>query len=133
MKYILVDAENNKIKNIKGKNIVFKLLTRKKYLELKKKLNGPESFLKNNEGKYILDKFHNPLFFEEVNNNLILYVKCLKYNLCFAGLDLGNPENPINFIKDNSIKVRMAKKKEILKVKEEDENDDSSKCCCGIC
>ena len=131
--YILVDTDNNKIEKIKGKNIVFKLLTRKKYLELKEKLNGPKSFLKNNKRKYILDNLQNPLFFEKVNNNLILYVKCLNYNLCLAGLDLRNTENPINFNKDNSIKVRMDIKKENLNVKEEDEEDDSSKCCCGIC
>ena len=131
--YILVDAENNKIEKIENKKIVFKLLTRKKYLKLKETLKDPKSFLKNNKGKYILDKFQNPLFFEKVNNNLILYVKCLNYNLCLAGLDLRNSENPINFIKDNSIKVCMAIKKGNLNVKEEDEEDDSSKCCCCIC
>ena len=146
--YILVDAENNKIKKIKGKNIVFKLLTRKKYLELKEKLNDQQNYLKNDEKKYILDESQNPLFFEEVENDLILYVRCLDDNLYLAGLDLEESEKTTNFNKDNSIEVRMAKEEEILIVKEEEipivkeeeipivkeeEEDDSSKCCCGIC
>ena len=131
--YILVDAEKKKIEKIKGKNIVFKLLTRKKYLKLKEKLNSQEKFLKNDKGKYILDNSEHPLFFEEKKDEFILYVKRLDDDLWLAGLDLKIPENPINFNKDNSIKVRMAIKKENLNVKEEDEEDDSSKCCCGIC
>ena len=145
--YILVDAENKKIEKINGKNILFKLLTRKKYLDLEKKLKNPNNYLKNDEEKYILDKFQNPLFFEEGDDNLILYVNRLEDNLYLAGLDLKILENTIN--EDNSIKVRMAKKEEIPMVeeegekakkeeipmvkKEEDEEDDSSKCCCGIC
>ena len=125
--YILVNAENNKIYKIEDKNIVFKLLTRKKYLELKEKLNNPNNFLKNDE-KYILNESQNPLFFEEgKDNGLILYVKRSKDNLCLAGLDLGEHENHIEFNKDNSIKVRMVKKKEIT------EEDAFSECCCGIC
>ena len=131
--YILVDAENNKIKNIKGKNIVFKLLTRKKYLELKENINNPGNFLKNDEEKYILDDSQKPLFFEVENNNLILYVRRLDDNLCLARLDLGELITTINFDKDNSIEVRMVKKEEIDKVEEKKEDDDSSKCCCGIC
>ena len=129
--YILVDAENNKIKNIKGKNIVFKLLTRNKHLELEKKLKDPENFLKNDEGKNITGILHNHLFFEEKDKVLILYVRCLYGNLCLAGLDLKIPENTIN--KDNSIEVRMVKKEEIPMGKKKVEDDDSSKCCCGIC
>ena len=131
--YILVDAENKKIEKIKEKNIVFKLLTRKKYLELEKKLKDPANYLKNGEEKYILDAMQNPLFFEEEeeNNNLILYVKRLEDNLYLAVLDLKKLENTIN--KDNSIKVRMVKKEEIPMGKKKVENDDSSKCCCGIC
>ena len=127
--YILVDAENKKIEKIKYKNIVFKLLTRKKYLALKEKINNKEQFLKD-KGKYILDESQNPLFFEEEeeeNNNLILYVKRSKDNLCLAGLNLGETIINIDFNKDNFIEVHMVKKKDIL-VK-----DDSSKCCCGIC
>ena len=125
--YILVNAENKKIEKFEDKNIVFKLLTRKKYLELQKKLNNPDNFLKNDE-KYILNESQKPLFFEEEeNNNLILYVKRSKDNLCLASLDLGDLENPNPFIKNNYIKVHMAKAEEIL------EEVDSSKCCCGIC
>ena len=131
--YILVDVENKKIEKINGKNILFKILTRKKYLDLKEKLKDPNNYLKNDEKKYILDKSQNPLFFEEEeeNNNLILYVKRSKDNLCLAGLDLKIPENTIN--KDNSIEVRMVKKEEIPMGKKKVEDDDSSKCCCGIC
>ena len=126
--YILVDTKNNKIE-IKGKNIVFKLLTRKKYLDLKKKLINPKNYLKNEKNQYILNESQNPLFFEEgKNNDLILYVKRLdKDNLCLASLDLEDLENPNPFIKNNYIKVHMAKAEEIL------EEVDSSKCCCGIC
>ena len=146
--YILVNAENNKKEEIKGKNIVFKLLTRNKYLELKGNLNQQENWLKNGEEKYIIDESQNPLFFEEVENDLILYVRCLDDNLYLAGLDLEESEKTINFNKNNSIEVHMAKKEEILIVKEEEipivkeeeipivkeeEEDDSSKCCCGIC
>ena len=147
--YILVNAENNKKEEIKGKNIVFKLLTRNKYLELKGNLNQQENWLKNGEEKYIIDESQNPLFFEEVENDLILYVRCLDDNLYLAGLDLEESEKTINFNKNNSIEVHMAKKEEILIVKEEEipivkeeeilkvekkeEDDESSKCCCGIC
>ena len=135
--YILVDTKNNKIE-IKGKNIVFKLLTRKKYLDLKKKLINPKNYLKNEINQYILDESQNPLFFEEIDNNLILYVKHLdKDNLCLASLDLRDLENPNPFIKDNYIKVHMAIKEGIDKVeakkKEKEIEDDSSECCCGIC
>ena len=135
--YILVDTKNNKIE-IKGKNIVFKLLTRKKYLDLKKKLINPKNYLKNEINQYILNESQNPLFFEEVDNNLILYVKHLdKDNLCLASLDLRDLENPNPFIKDNYIKVHMAIKEGIDKVeakkKEKEIEVDSSKCCCGIC
>ena len=128
--YILVDTKNNKIE-IKGKNIVFKLLTRKKYLELKKNLNDPENYLKNEINQYILDESQKPLFFEEEDNDLILYVRFLDDKLCLAGLDLKILENTIN--KDNSIEVRMVKKEENPMVEEEGEDDDSTKCCCGIC
>ena len=136
--YILVDTKNNKIE-IKGKNIVFKLLTRKKYLDLKKKLINPKNYLKNEINQYILNESQNPLFFEEgKNNDLILYVKRLdKDNLCLASLDLRDLENPNPFIKDNYIKVHMAIKEGIDKVeakkKEKEIEVDSSKCCCGIC
>ena len=145
--YILVDAENKKIEKIKEKNIVFKLLTRKKYLELEKKLKDPANYLKNGEEKYILDAMQNPLFFEKKEEDLILYVTRIKDNLCLAWLL--SLETTIDFNKDNSIEVRMAKREEIDKIeeegekakkeeipmvkKEEDEEDDSSKCCCGIC
>ena len=131
--YILVDAENNKIEKIEDKNIVFKLLTRKKYLELKKNLNGQDKFLKNDEGKYIRDDLQKPLLFEEEGKDLILYVKRIKDNLNLAWVPA--LETTIEFDKDNSIEVRMAKKKEIPMVKKEEilVKDDSSKCCCGIC
>ena len=131
--YILVDAENNKIEKIEDKNIVFKLLTRKKYLELKKNLNGQDKFLKNDEGKYIRDDLQKPLLFEEEGKDLILYVKRIKDNLNLAWVPA--LETTIEFDKDNSIEVRMAKKKEIHMVKKEEilVKDDSSKCCCGIC
>ena len=131
--YILVDAKNNKIEKINGKNIVFKLLTRKKYLELKEKLDNPENFLKNDKEKYILDYDQNPLFFEEVEKDLILYVTRSEDNLCLARLDLVELITTINFDKYNSIEVRMVKKEEIPMGKKKVENDDSSKCCCGIC
>ena len=152
--YILVDAENKKIEKINGKNIVFKLLTRKKCLELNKKLKDPQNYLKNNKGKYILDDSQKPLLFEEEEeeeNNLILYVKRLGYNLYLAWLL--SHETTIKFNNDNSIEVHMAKKKEIDKIEGEkvkidkiDEKEgekvekkeilkdnDSSECCCGIC
>ena len=145
--YILVDAENNKIEKIEDKNIVFKLLTRKKGLELKKNLNGQDKILKNDEGKYILDNTQKPFFFEKEDNNLILYVRRSENNLWLANWLLFGTN--INFNKDNSIEVRMAKKKEIPIVKEEEilivkkeeipkveekeEKEDSSKCCYGIC
>ena len=144
--YILVDTDNNKIEKINGKNIVFKLLTRKKCLELNKKLKDPNNYLKNDEKKYILDKSQNPLFFEEgKDNDLILYVRRSENNLWLANF-ISFATN-INFNKDNSIEVRMAKKEEIPMVEEEgekakkeeipmvkkEEEVDSSKCCCGIC
>ena len=147
--YILVDAENNKKEKIKDKKIVFKLLTRNKYLELKEKLNQQENWLKNSEGKYILDDSQKPLLFEEEENYLILYVRRTKNNLWLANLLLFVAD--IDFNKDNSIEVRMAKmvkkeeipmakkeeeiakKEELLKVEKKEEDDDSSKCCCGIC
>ena len=144
--YILVDTDNNKIEKIKGKNIVFKLLTRKKCLELNKKLKDPQNYLKNDEEKYILDESQNTLFFEEgKDNDLILYVRRSENNLWLANF-ISFATN-INFNKDNSIEVRMAKKGEIDKVEEKgekakkeeipmvkkEEEVDSSKCCCGIC
>ena len=144
--YILVDTDNKKIE-IKGKNILFKLLTRKKCLELNKTLKDPNNYLKNDDEKYIIDDAKRPLFFEKVDNDLILYVRRSENNLWLANF-ISFATN-INFNKDNSIEVRMAKKGEIDKVeeegekakkeeipmvkKEEDEEDDSSKCCCGIC
>ena len=106
--YILVDAENNKIE-IKGKNIVFKLLTRKKCLELNKKLKDPQNYLKNNKGKYILDDSQKPLLFEEEENYLILYVRRTKNNLWLANLLLFVAD--IKFKENNSIEVLMNKKK----------------------
>jgi len=129
--YILVDVENKKIEKINGKNILFKLLTRKEFLELKEKINKPENFLKNDEGKYILDNSQKPLFFEKKEEDLILYVTRIKDNLCLAWLL--SLETTINFNKDNSIEVRMVKKEEIPMGKKKVEDDDSSKCCCGIC
>ena len=148
--YILVDAENNKIEKINGKNIVFKLLTRKKYLELKETINNPNNFLKNDEGKYILDNTQKPFFFEKEDNNLILYVRRSENNLWLANLLLFVAD--IKFNENNSIEVRMAKKKEINKIEEKKveiakidkkegekvekkeilKDDDSTKCCCGI-
>ena len=115
--YILVDAKDNKIEKIKNKNIVFKILTRKKFLELKEKINKPENFLKNDEGKYILDDSQKPLLFEEEENYLILYVRRLKNNLCLAWLL--SLVTPIKFNKNNSIEVRMAKKEVEIAKKEE--------------
>ena len=143
--YILVDVENKKIEKINGKNILFKLLTRKKCLELNKKLKDPNNYLKNDDEKYIIDDAKRPLFFEKVDNDLILYVRRSENNLWLANF-ISFATN-INFNKDNSIEVRMAKKGEIDKVEEEgekakkeeipmvkkEEEVDSSKCCCGIC
>ena len=148
--YILVDAENNKIEKINGKNIVFKLLTRKKFLDLNEKLKDSQNYLKNDKKKYILDDSQKPLIFEKVNNDLILYVKRSENKLWLAWLI--SPETTIDFNKDNSIEVRMVKKEEIDKVEEKEveiakidkkegekvekkeisEEDNSSKCC-GIC
>ena len=148
--YILVDTKNNKIE-IKDKNIVFKLLTRKKYLELKENLKDPNNYLKNNEGKYILDTMQNPLFFEEENNKLILYVKRLDKDFDLACLDAGEWVFSPN--KTNYVEVSIVKKEEIDKIEEKKveidkidkkegekvekkkilKDNDSSKCCCGIC
>ena len=118
-------------------------------MELKEKLNQQENWLKNSEGKYILDDSQKPLLFEEEENYLILYVRRTKNNLWLANLLLFVAD--IDFNKDNSIEVRMAKmvkkeeipmakkeeeiakKEELLKVEKKEEDDDSSKCCCGIC
>ena len=149
--YILVDAENNEIEKINGKNIIFKLLTRKKCLDLNEKFKNSQNYLKKDEEKYILDNTQRPLLFEKVDNDLILYVRRSENKLWLANwlFFVAN----INFNKDNSIVVRMAKKEEIDKNEEKKvendkidkkegekvekkeilKDDDSTKCCCGIC
>lgn len=133
--YCLVDDKNNQIEKIKDKNIEFKLLTRKKYLELQKKLKNPVNYLKNDEEEYILDNEGNPLFFEEKRENLILYVKRLDKDFCLACL------NPVGarsyFSTDNKKYVAISKAKKGVSIKQgekkEEDEEDSSKSCCGIC
>lgn len=133
--YCLVDDKNNQIEKIKDKNIVFKLLTRKKYLELQKKLKNPANYLKNDEEEYILDNDGKPLFFEEKRNNLTLYVKRLDKDFCLACLNPVDARSSFSTDKTKYVAVSKAKKgvrKKQDEKKEEDE-EDSSKCCCGIC
>lgn len=133
--YFLVDDKHNQIEKIKDKNIVFKLLTRKKYLELQKKLKNPESYLKNDEEKEILDKEGNPLFFEEKRNNLIIYVKRLDKDFCLACLNPVGARSYFSTDKTKYVAIRKAKKGVSIKQEEkkEEDEDDSSKSCCGIC
>lgn len=132
--YCLVDDKNNQIEKIKNKNIVFKLLTRKKYLELQKKLKNPVNYLKNDEEEYILDKEMKPLFFEEKKNNLILYVKRLDKDFCLACLNPVDARSNFSTDKTKYVAIRKAKKGVSIKreEKKEEDEDDSSKCCCGI-
>ena len=132
--YCLGNLENNKIETIRGKNVVFKLLTITKYLELKEKLNSQDNFLKNDKGNILVNEENKPLLFEEVENNVILYVKQKESALSLAVL------NDAESIENNSIKVKIIKNSEINennetnKVAENnkngEENEDSPCCNC---
>ena len=134
--YCLSNLEKNKIETILGKNFVFKLLTRTKYLELKKKLNSQNNFLKNNKGNILVNEENKPLLFEEKEeeNNVILYVKQKESALSLAVL------NDTESIENNFFKVKIIKNSEINennetnKVAENnkngEENEDSPCCNC---
>ena len=64
--YCLGNFENNKIEKIKEKNVVFKILTRTKYLKLKEKLNSQDKFLKKDKDNILVNEENKPLLFEEV-------------------------------------------------------------------
>ena len=132
--YCLGNLENNKIETIRGKNVVFKLLTITKYLELKEKLNSQDNFLKNDKGNILVNEENKPLLFEEVGNNIILYVKQKESALSLAVL------NDTESIENNSFKVKIIKNSKINennetnKVAENnkngEENEDSPCCNC---
>lgn len=130
--YCLGNFENNKIEKIKEKNVVFKLLTRTKYLKLKEKLNSQDKFLKNDKDNILVNEENKPLLFEEVENNVILYVKQKESALSLAVL------NDAESIENNFFKVKIIKNSEINennetnKVAEKNKNDEEkedSPCC----
>lgn len=132
--YCLGNFENNKIEKIKEKNVVFKLLTRTKYLKLKEKLNSQDKFLKKDKDNILVNEENKPLLFEEVGNNIILYVKQKESALSLAVL------NDTESIENNFFKVKIIKNSEINennetnKVAENnkngEENEDSPCCNC---
>lgn len=132
--YCLGNFENNKIEKIKEKNVVFKLLTRTKYLKLKEKLNSQDKFLKNDKDNILVNEENKPLLFEEVENNVILYVKQKESALSLAVL------NDAESIENNFFKVKIIKNSEINennetnkvaeKNKNGEENEDSPCCNC---
>ena len=134
--YCLGNFENNKIEKIKEKNVVFKLLTRTKYLKLKEKLNSQDKFLKKDKDNILVNEENKPLLFEEKEeeNNVILYVKQKESALSLAVL------NDTESIENNSFKVKIIKNSKINennetnKVAENnkngEENEDSPCCNC---
>lgn len=132
--YCLGNFENNKIEKIKEKNVVFKILTRTKYLKLKEKLNSQDKFLKKDKDNILVNEENKPLLFEEVGNNIILYVKQKESALSLAVL------NDTESIENNSFKVKIIKNSKINennetnKVAENnkngEENEDSPCCNC---
>ena len=134
--YCLSNLEKNKIETILGKNFVFKLLTRTKYLKLKEKLNSQDKFLKKDKDNILVNEENKPLLFEEKEeeNNVILYVKQKESALSLAVL------NDTESIENNFFKVKIIKNSEINennetnKVAENnkngEENEDSPCCNC---
>ena len=134
--YCLGNFENNKIEKIKEKNVVFKLLTRTKYLKLKEKLNSQDKFLKKDKDNILVNEENKPLLFEEKEeeNNVILYVKQKESALSLAVL------NDTESIENNFFKVKIIKNSEINennetnkvaeKNKNGEENEDSPCCNC---
>ena len=132
MDYCLENLENNKIETIHGKNVSFKILTRCDCLTLKKTIKNAENFLKNDKGNILVNEENKPLLFEEVENNVILYVKQKKSALSLAVL------NDTESIENNSFKVKIIKNSEINennennKVSENNKNDEGNEdfpCC----
>ena len=130
--YCLENLENNKIETIHGKNVSFKVLTRCDCLTLKKTIKNAENFLKNDKGNILVNEENKPLLFEEVENNVILYVKQKKSALSLAVL------NDTESIENNSFKVKIIKNSEINennennKVPENNKNDEGNEdfpCC----
>ena len=132
--YCLWNLENNKIETIRGKNVSFKVLTRWKCLNLKETIKKAENFLKNDKGNILVNEENKPLLFEEVGNNIILYVKQKESALSLAVL------NDAESIENNFFKVKIIKNSEINennetnKVAENnkngEENEDSPCCNC---
>lgn len=132
--YCLWNFENNKIETIRGKNVSFKVLTRWKCLNLKETIKKAENFLKNDKGNILVNEENKPLLFEEVGNNIILYVKQKESALSLAVL------NDTESIENNSFKVKIIKNSKINennetnKVAENnkngEENEDSPCCNC---
>lgn len=132
--YCLWNLENNKIETIRGKNVSFKVLTRWKCLNLKETIKKAENFLKNDKGNILVNEENKPLLFEEVGNNVILYVKQKESALSLAVL------NDAESIENNSFKVKIIKNSEINennetnkvaeKNKNGEENEDSPCCNC---
>ena len=129
--YCLENLENNKIETIQGKNVSFKVLTRCDCLTLKKTIKNAENFLKNDKGNILVNEENKPLLFEEVENNVILYVKQKESALSLAVL------NDTETIENNSIKVKIIKNSEINEInkdaennKNDEENEDFPCCNC---
>ena len=119
--YCLGNLENNKIETIRGKNVSFKVLTRWKCLNLKETIKKAEDFLKNDKGNILVNEENKPLLFEEVENNVILYVKQKKSALFLAIL------NDTESIENNSIKVKIIKNNEINENNKINENNEINK------
>lgn len=132
--YCLGNFENNKIETIRGKNVVFKLLTRGKCLKLKEKIKNKGNFLKNDGNNILVNEENKPLLFEEKEENVILYVKQKESALSLAVL------NDAESIENNYFKVKIIKNSEINennetnkvaeKNKNGEENEDSPCCNC---
>ena len=89
-------------------------------MKLKEKLNSQDKFLKNDEDNILVNEENKPLLFEEVGNNVILYVKQKESALSLAVL------NDAESIENNSIKVKIIKNSAINendKINENNEND----------
>ena len=134
--YCLGNFENNKIEKIKEKNVVFKLLTRTKYLKLKEKLNSQDKFLKKDKDNILVNEENKPLLFEEKEeeNNVILYVKQKESALSLAVLnDTESSENnffKVKIIKNSEINENNETNKVAEKNKNGEENEDSPCCNC---
>ena len=119
--YCLGNLENNKIETIRGKNVVFKLLTRGKCLKLKEKIKNKGNFLKNDGNNILVNEENKPLLFEEKEENVILYVKQKESALSLAVLN--NAES----IENNSIKVKIIKNSGINENNENNKINENNK------